>query len=399
MSLLKIEEPEGASSRHLSFGEHPLWRLGFRPFYLLAALFAVLSVPLWVAQYFGLIRAPQVNLFWHMHEMVYGFALAVVIGFLFTAMRNWTGLWTPRKTHLATLAGLWLLGRLAMLCAAPLWAAIIDLAFLPLAIWPMFRVLQRSGNKRNMFLVVILSLLWLLDLLFHAAVNGLLAWSPIAIMQDAILLIVMIASLIGARVMPMFTANGAPGTKPIVNAKRDRITVVLTVLASAAWIFALPAGVVAVLCIAAAIAIAIRLAGWQPQRTVRVPLLWILHLAYGWIPLGFLLLALAALGVVPPSAAFHALSVGAIAGLIIGMITRTTLGHTGRLLKAGRMEVIMYALIQIGALLRVVAAFNLHGFYQTGLVLSAVCWTLAFILYVMVYAPYLMRARIDGREG
>jgi uncharacterized protein involved in response to NO len=218
-------------------------------------------------------------------------------------------------------------------------------------------------------------------------------------MQDAILLIVMIASLIGARVMPMFTANGAPGTKPIVNAKRDRITVVLTVLASAAWIFALPAGVIAVLCIAAAIAIAIRLAGWQPQRTVRVPLLWILHLAYGWIPLGFLLLALSALGLVPSSAAFHALSVGAIAGLIIGMITRTTLGHTGRLLKAGRMEVIMYALIQIGALLRVVAAFNLHGFYQTGLVLSAVCWTLAFILYVMVYAPYLMRARIDGREG
>src|SRR5690606_12684308 len=101
----------------------------------------------------------QVNLFWHMHEMVYGFALAVVIGFLFTAMRNWTGLWTPRKTHLAALAGLWLLGRLAMLCATPVWAAIVDLAFLPLAVWPMFRVLQRSGNKRNMFLVVILTLL------------------------------------------------------------------------------------------------------------------------------------------------------------------------------------------------------------------------------------------------
>src|SRR3546814_16487067 len=127
MLRLKIEEPEGREVSWLSCCEHALWRLVFRPFYLLAAVFAVLSVPLWVAQYFGLIHAPHVNLFWHMHEMVYGFALAVVIGFLFTAMRNWTGLWTPRKGHLAALAGLWLLGRLAMLCASPLWAAIIEI--------------------------------------------------------------------------------------------------------------------------------------------------------------------------------------------------------------------------------------------------------------------------------
>lgn len=399
MSLLKIEEPEDSKAGRFSFGEHALWRLGFRPFYLLAAVFAVLSVPLWVAQYFGLIHAPHVNLFWHMHEMVYGFALAVVIGFLFTAMRNWTGLWTPRKQHLAALAGLWLLGRLAMLCAPPIWAAIIDLTFLPLATWPMFRVLQRSGNKRNMFLVLILSLLWVVDLAFHAAVNGVLGMSPIAIMQAAILLVVMIASLIGARVMPMFTANGAPGTKPVVNAARDRITVVLTVLASAAWIFGLPAKLTAAICLAAAISIAIRLAGWQPHRTVRVPLLWILHLAYGWIPIGFLLLSLTALGLVPSSAAFHALAIGAIAGLILGMITRTTLGHTGRMLKAGAAETIMYALIQIGALTRVLAAFDIHGFYQAGIVLSTICWTLAFVLYVAVYAPYLLRARIDGKEG
>ena len=399
MTLLKIDEPEISMPRHTSFTEQPVWQLGFRPFYLLAALFAVLSIPLWIAQYFGLISMPHVHLFWHMHEMVFGFAIAVIVGFLLTAMRAWTGLWTPRKGHLAALAGIWLAGRIAMLWAPPLWAAVIDLAFLPLAAWPMFRVLQRAGNKRNMFLIVMLALLTLTNLLFHAAVNGLLAVSPMLVIQAAILLIVIIESLIGARVIPMFTANGAPGTKPIVHTRRDLIAVLLTATASLTWIFGAPALTIAAFSFAAACATLLRLAGWQPQRTVRVPLLWILHLSYGWIPVGFFLLALAAVDLIPVSAAFHALTVGSMAGLILGMMTRTTLGHTGRLLKAGPAETVMYLLIQAGALARVAAAFELHGWRDAALVLSTLCWSAAFILYVAVYAPYLLRARIDGKEG
>lgn len=399
MTLLKIDEPEISMPRHASFTEQPVWQLGFRPFYLLAALFAVLSIPLWIAQYFGVIHMPRVDLFWHMHEMVYGFAIAVVVGFLLTAMRAWTGLWTPRKGHLAALAGVWLAGRIAMLWAPPLWAAVMDLAFLPLAAWPMFRVLQRAGNKRNMFLIVMLGLLTLSNLLFHAAVNGLLALSPMLVIQAAILLIVIIESLIGARVIPMFTANGAPGTKPIVHTRRDLIAVLLTAAASLTWIFGAPALTIAAFAFAAACALLLRLAGWQPQRTVRVPLLWILHLSYGWIPVGFFLLALAAVNLIPVSAAFHALTVGSMAGLILGMMTRTTLGHTGRLLKAGPAEVAMYLLIQAGALARVAAAFELFGWRDAALVFSTLCWSAAFILYVVVYAPYLLRARIDGKEG
>jgi uncharacterized protein involved in response to NO len=145
----------------------------------------------------------------------------------------------------------------------------------------------------------------------------------------------------------------------------------------------------------------VRLWRWQPLRTLRVPLLWVLHLSYAWIGAGMLLLALAALGMVSASAAFHALAVGSMAGLIIGMMTRTTLGHTGRMLKAGRAETAMFVLIQLGALARVAAALlsAVGGLYAALLLVSAVCWSAAFAAYALVYAPYLASARIDGKEG
>ena len=148
MSLLTIEEPAPCELRALWRPEHPLWRLGFRPFYLLAAGFSAIAVPLWIARYFGLLPNLQhVGLNWHMHEMVFGVVLAVIIGFLYTAGRNWTGLWTPTGTHLAALAALWCAGRIAMLAAPPLLAALIDMLFLPLAAWPLYRVLKQSDNK------------------------------------------------------------------------------------------------------------------------------------------------------------------------------------------------------------------------------------------------------------
>ena len=169
--------------------------------------------------------------------------------------------------------------------------------------------------------------------LFHAASFGWLNISPIAVMQGAILVIVIITSVIGGRVIPGFTANAVPGTKPVVEPKRDKITIILTVAASVSWLLPLPSAIVGTLAISAAIMQVIRLAGWQPQRTLQRPLVWILHISYGWMPLGFVLLGLAKWGILPASAAFHALAVGTISGLIVGMITRTALGHTGRQLK------------------------------------------------------------------
>lgn len=400
MSLLSIEEPHAPGQGKTPLLHHPLLRLGFRPFYLLAAAFAAISVPLWIARYFGMAAfLPRVDLNWHMHEMVYGFAVAVIIGFLFTAGRNWTGLWTPRRGHLALLAGIWIAGRLAMLLASPLAAAVIDLLFLPLAAYPMYRVLQRSGNKRNLFLIGLLGLLTVINLVFHASVLGWLAVSPIAPIHAAILVIVMIESVMGGRVIPGFTSNALPGVKPVVDGKRDRITLTLTALAALGWILQLPGPLLAALAFAAACAQLTRLAGWKPHVTLRKPLLWILHLSFAWIPAGFILLSLAAVNLMPSSAAFHVLTVGSMAGLIIGMITRTALGHTGRPLNAGRSELIMYLLIQAGVIARFMAAAGAIELRSPMLLVAAACWSIAFVLYVAVYAPYLVRGRIDGREG
>jgi uncharacterized protein involved in response to NO len=400
MSLLTIEEPGVPVHQPLWSDTHPVWALGFRPFYILAAALAVLAVPLWLASYLGWLGGVgNVGLGWHMHEMVFGMALAVIVGVLLTAARAWTGLPTPRGRHLAVLALVWLAGRVAMLAAPPLVAALVDLPFLPLAAWPLYRVLRQAGNKRNMFLVGLMALLTCANAVFHAAAMGWVAVSPATPVHAAILVIVIIESVIGGRVIPMFTSNGAPGVKPVVRPRHDQIALAVTAAAGVAWVAGAPGPLSASLCLLAACAVLLRLAGWKSHRTLHVPLLWILHLSYAWIPFGFVLLGLAALGVGAPSTAFHALAVGSMAGLIIGMMTRTTLGHTGRPLKAGRAEPVMYVLIQSGALARVAAAFVPLQWRTAALLLSGACWCAAFLLYLAVYTPYLLRARIDGKEG
>ena len=379
---------------------HAVWQLGFRPFYLLAALFAAVSIPLWLASYMGVSTGPlQVGMGWHMHEMVFGFAVAVVVGFLLTAGRNWTGLPTPQGWHLMALAAIWLAGRVAMLAASAPVAAAIDMLFLPLSAWPLFLVLHRSGNHRNLFLVGLLALLTFANGLYHAAAMGMLALSYFVPVQAAIFIIVLIESVIGARVIPMFTRNGAPGSTPVASPKRALLAVALMALAGISWLAGAPGLLTATLCLAAGTMSLANLLAWQPQRTLRVPLLWILHLSYAWIGIGFALLAGASLGLLPASAAFHALTVGSMAGLIIGMMTRTTLGHTGRALKGGRAEAAMYWLIQLGALARLLAAIGPVSLAMPLLLAAGACWSLAFGLYACVYAPYLWRARVDGREG
>jgi uncharacterized protein involved in response to NO len=398
--LFPIPEPELSMQSKPVLDRYPVLRLGFRPFYLLAATFAAVSIPLWISSYLGLrVGDPYVTVYWHMHEMVFGFVLAVVIGFLYTAGRNWSGLWTPRGQHLAALAALWIAGRIAMLLAAPSIAAIVDWLFIPCAAWPLYQVLKQSGNNKNLFLVGLLSLLALTNALFHAAVLGLIALSPSLLIQAAILVVMLIETAIAGRVIPGFTANTALGSKPIINPILDRIGFGMIALAGIAWVSAFPPEVIALLAGLAGCAQLARLIGWKPHRTLHEPLLWILHLSYAWVPIGLFLLALAALNLVSSSVAFHAIAVGSMAGMIIGMMTRTALGHTGRPLKAGRGETAMYFLIQSGALARLFAAIGPIGSRDGLLVLAAMCWSAGFLLYLLVYGPYLFHARIDGNAG
>ena len=383
----------------------PLLRLGFRPFYLGAAAFALLSIPLWVTMYLGQwnLALALPPLVWHAHEMLFGFAVAVILGFLLTAVKAWTELTTPRDAALGALALLWLAARAAAVTGPYALYAVLDLALLPLVAAVLTRLLLRARNRRNLPLAAMLMLLALANGFFHLGAAGVLEMSPMTHLYAALALIVMIECVIAGRVIPAFTMSATPGLKLQVRAMVERAALALTALALVLWVFApatagwgMAAGVVLSL---AAVVQAGRMLQWQPAITRRRPILWILHLSYAWIPIGLALLAAARLGAISSSAGVHALAVGATAGLIIGMITRTARGHTGRALQVSRPETMAYALVMLAAAVRVALPLALPTWLPLALVLSAAGWSVAFAIYLYIYTPWLLQTRSDGKDG
>ena len=318
----------------------PLWRLGFRPFYLGAALFGALAVPLWVALLLGAlpVTLPVAPLLWHAHEMLVGFAAAVIVGFLLTAGRAWTGLATPRGPWLAGLAGLWLAARATALTGPYALHAALDLALLPLVAGILVDRLLRAGNRRNLPLAGLLLALSVANGVFHAALLGMLDLAPLQPLHAGLALVVMIECVMAGRVIPAFTLSALPGGRLQVPRWLELASLGATAAGLALWVLAPPGLVAAGVLGAAALLQAARLLRWQPLRTRGRPILWVLHAAYAWVPVGLALLALAQVGLLPVSAGLHALAVGATGGLIIGMVTRTARGHTGRPLAVGRWE-------------------------------------------------------------
>jgi uncharacterized protein involved in response to NO len=279
-------------------------------------------------------------LLWHAHEMLFGFAAAVITGFLLTAGKAWTGLATPRGAFLGALAALWLAARIAAIVGPyPLYAG-LDLVLLPVVAAVLGDVLLRGRSRRNLLLVGILLLLSLSNLCFHLALLGVLHIEPMQALHAALALIVMIECVMVGRLLPAFTVNASPVLIRLKAWPRlERATLALTAVALLAWVFQAPAGFTAIVFGTAAAAHLARQWTWRPALTRGRPILWILHAAYVWLPLGFVLLAGAQLGWVAASAGVHALAVGTTGGLIVGMITRTARGHTGRPLQASRLEV------------------------------------------------------------
>ena len=394
--VLNILEP----GSHVAHGM-PLLRLGFRPFYLCAALLATLAVPVWVLVFLGLLHwSPALPpLLWHAHEMLFGFASAVIIGFLLTAGKAWTGLGTPRGPRLGALVLLWLAARIAALVAPYPVYALLDVLLLPIVAAVLVRLLLRANNTRNLPLGLMLVLLALANLAFHLASLGLLALPPLQTLHAALALIVMIECVMAGRVIPGFTMSATPGLKLQATAWAERATLGCTAAGLAWWVFGPPgwAGS-AVLALAAGLHVH-RQWHWSPGVTRKRPILWILHAAYAWIAAGLGLLALAQVGLVPASAGIHALAVGATGGLIIGMVTRTARGHTGRPLQVLPAEVWAYALVLAGAVLRVLLPLLSSRLTVVSLVGAAAAWSGAFAIYLVVYTPWLLRARIDGRDG
>ena len=379
-----------------------LWNLGFRPFFLFAGAFAAIAIAAWVAQFAGwtgthtLLAGPL----WHAHEMVFGYAMAVIVGFLFTAVRNWTNQPTPTGALLVVIVGFWLAARLLVPTPWHLAAAGFDAAFAVAAAIGIGRPLFLSGNRRNFFFVVVLLGLGAANVCFYLAMAGVLAIDLTRDLQIGLDLIAFTMVVMSGRVIPMFTANAVPGANPRRLQALEPVALGAVLALLTADLLRLPNTATAAIAGVAAAIHAVRLVLWQPWRTRGRPILWILHAAYAWIVLHFALRVCAAFDLVTMSVANHALTVGGIGALTLGMMTRTSRGHTGRPLVAGAAEVMAYVLILLAAAVRVLIPVLLpQDYYATAVVISGLLWVGAFALFTLAFSPMLSRPRVDGKPG
>jgi uncharacterized protein involved in response to NO len=395
--LIRLQEPRRAAPAP---GGWALWQLGFRPFYLLAAGFAALSVPLWALQYAGwlgtgLWRGPA----WHAHEMLFGYTLAVVVGFLFTAGRNWSGHPTPTGRSLQALALLWMAGRVMVLTPWPLAALLVNMAFPLAAAAGLAQALVPARNRRNYFFIGLLVALGLAQGAVHAALAGWLQWPAALGLRVALDLVLLIMTVMTGRVLPAFTNNGVPGAGARNHPLLERAALGSVGLLLAADALGASGWAMALLLAAAAIAHAARLALWRPWATRRNPLVWVLHLAWAWVVLHLLLRAGAEAGWLAASPATHALTAGAIATLTLGMMSRTARGHTGRLLHADAADRWACGLVTAGAALRVFLPLLWPASQVEAVLASAMLWSAGMAVFAVHYGPWLCRTRLDGLPG
>ena len=383
----------------------PFLRGGFRPFFFGGTAWAVIALLIWLHSLGSGASLPSSfdPLAWHRHEMLFGFVGAIIAGFLLTAVPNWTGRLPIAGYPLAALFLLWLAGRLAVLFSAeigPLAAAGIDVGFfMVLAGLAGREVLE--ANNRNFPVVGLIFLFGLANAVDHLAAAGRLA-DPDLGWKCAVALVTILISLIGGRIIPSFTRNwlakqGLSDGLPTQPGRFDTAVIVSTALAFLAWITA-PAGwLTGILFAAAAAGQAVRLARWKGWKTFADPLVLILHVGYLWIPIGLGLLAAVDLGApIPRSAAIHALTAGAMSTMILAVMSRASLGHTGRELRASAMTQLAYLLVTLGALLRITAPLGLLE-YRLGIEVAGTAWIAALLCFLGAYAPVLLGPRIDGK--
>ncbi len=388
--------------RHRDRGGPALLTQGFRPFFLLAGLWAAAALPASFAALQGSVALPTALplVSWHIHEMLFGFVSAAMAGFMLTAIPHWTGRLPLQGAPLLGLVLLWVAGRLAIAVSAligPWAAALIDLAFLAALAAVVLREIVAGRHWRSGPVAAVVVLFLLSNALFHAEALDLAATGEFA-RRGAVAVVIALIALIGGRITPSFTRNwlakrGA-GRLPAGFGAFDRLCLLATVVALAGWVAA-PASALAgaMAALAAALNLA-RLSRWCGLATLAEPLVWILHLGYLWIPLGLALLAASAWWpALPESSAVHALTTGAMGTMILAVMSRATLGHTGRALTAGPGLTAAYVLVSLAALARV--ASPLAGELAGALLVAATAaWTAAFVLYLCVCGPMLLtRAR------
>ena len=385
-----------------------LFAYGFRPFFLAVGVYAVLGLIAWLWIYTtGAQPLPsQPAQLWHGHEMLYGFVGAAIAGFLLTAVPSWTSARGFAGRPLILLAALWLTGRLAFAAAAVLpltIVAVCELAFIPVLAGLLAPALLRARNRNSPLLLVLVSI-WLTDVVFMYALmrdDVLLARTTLLVAIDIVLLLV---TVIGGRIVPAFTASAlrARGLATDLRTSRWIDGIVIAAMIAVVLVDIIDpwhqvAGAVAAV---AAIAHAWRLIGWRSWRTLDEPLVWSLHLAYAWLPAGLAMKALYLAGNVAWAAHWlHALTIGVAAAMILAVMTRASLGHTGRPLSASRLIGSAYILLSLAAVMRVFAPPLAPGAYQWSVVAAGTLWICAFAIFIVIYTPILLRPRIDGRQG
>ena len=383
----------------------PLFRLGFRPFFLLGALFSCLAMLGWLGQLNNWFALPGIGnpIWWHAHEMLFGFGAAIVAGFLLTAVQNWTAHPGVRSWPLALIVGLWVLPRclLPWLGEGNLILMALDLAWLPLCAWFLAKPVIMTRQWRNLFFVPLLLIMTLLN---GASWLWRDDWSAVEhLLITTVLLFTTLIAVMGGRVIPFFTARGTGQEKapPSPWLERGALAslwlILLLWLLPDSWTHSLY--MVPLYIVAAGLHLGRQLR-WRPGTTLAQPLLWSLHLAYLFIPLGLLALAAQAAGLpLSLSLASHLLSAGCMGTMILGMIARVSLGHSGRALHVGRRITLAFALVILSAFMRVLLPLYWPSLTLTGWNLSGWSWIAAYGLFVWVYTPILARPRADGRPG
>jgi uncharacterized protein involved in response to NO len=382
-----------------------LFEYGFRPFFLFAALYAAFSVPVWVGIWrgdLGWMPAMPANL-WHGHEMIFGFAVAALAGFMLTAVPNWTGGAAIKGPRLMLLVGVWAAGRIAAFLPWPTLFAVVDLAFLPLLALILGPGILIRNGRRNGILVGILLLL--------AAVNSVIhfdGWNFVDLsgswgLSVAIAIFALLIGIIGGRIVPAFTQGGMKmaGVPFVITAHRpiDLAAILSLVLYLLVTLFQAPETVLGGAALLAAACNLVRFLRWQGWKTWPVPLVWILHLGYAWLIAGLALTAVTDFtGALSPSMGRHALTAGAFSTMILAVMSRAALGHTGRLLIASRKTVGAYLFLTAAVFFRVIAP--LGGEMESTMVeVAALLWSAAFLIFGFLYLPILVLARPDGRPG
>jgi uncharacterized protein involved in response to NO len=387
----------------------PLLRLGFRPFFLSGAIFSIIAITLWLLMYKGTVNLAPLGdgYWWHIHEMIFGFGCAVIAGFLLTAVQNWTGARGAQGNTLLGLFLLWLAARVLVLFPSilgELITTIVDLSFLPVVAIVLAKPILAIKQYRNLFFVPLLALFTIANLEMHLALYYPETFNITHAGYAGVILVTFLMSVMAGRVAPMFTANGTKTEKVTPIAWLDKATNGSLAIAMFSLLLEPVVGFSSlffgVLLIISGLLQTARWLRWRPWITLNVPLLWSIHAAMKFISFGLVILGISYLiPEVPSNHVWHLLTVGGMGGLILAMISRVSLGHTGRPLQPPKAMTAAYVLISLAALIRTFGPWGLPEKTLLFIDISGTFWLAAFAIFVVTYGPMLVSARKDGRPG